>query len=151
MKKILIFFIIFIWRFSFSETKSIYDFFIIKNYKNNPVNIQKLKGNNVLIFFWSSQHSHCIKRLVYSWKIHKKYQKKGLITVSVGLGNRSIEKAILEYRGFNFNITGYSNNTIVREINFHSIPFYMLLSKTGKIIYKGYKNPSDKELSKHLK
>ncbi len=123
--------------------------FFFHTYQGKKIILNKINAP-LLLFVWSSNHSHCIKRLAIPFSIHLKFCKKGLITCAVGLGNRSIEKALLNQKGFKFSYTGFIAPNMLSFFNFHSIPFYVLFSKKGNIIYTGYKSPPENIIKSSL-
>jgi len=123
--------------------------------------------NYVLLDFWASWCSPCIKGLPYLKNIYLKYHNKGLEIIGIS-SDRSIEDwkssinkqqifiwpQVLYIQEFIKFIQGYINKEDIEEkYPTEGIPRYILIDKDGKIIGKwvGYSEENEKDLDKVLK
>ncbi|MDQ2721283.1 MAG: AhpC/TSA family protein [Bacteroidota bacterium] len=133
-----------------NEAKSLYDLSSLDT-SGNKINFKAFKGQYLLIDFWASWCDPCIENLPYLEKLKKEYISDSIQFVSVSLDTRSNDwkKAIEKYhltglqlsdlKGFNGLVPVYCKVVT-------SIPRYVLIDKSGKIINYDTPHPMNPEL-----
>jgi len=142
--------------------------FKTKDVNDKSVALSDYKGQYVLLDFWASWCTGCIKGIPHIKELKEKYQNKGLKVIGV-TSDRSKEdwiKAIEKYK-----ISDWTQIMNVQDIekakqyyiNYEDIkqkyplrdgiPLYILIDKEGKIIKKwnGYSEESGKEMDEVMK
>jgi len=117
--------------------------------KNNVVSLSQFKGKNfVLMHFWATWCSPCVKELPLIAQIDSQYRKLGLRIISIaGKSNKpeDFPKAI-KFHKMNW-IHIYNDEKLVAKYGNTAYPRLILIDKTGLIRYDTYKMKDDSELS----
>lgn len=106
-----------------------------------PLTMSALKGNVVLVDFWTYSCINCIRTLPYITEWDKKYRQNGLVIVGVHSpefefekNRENVENAVKKY-GINYPVALDSN--LATWLNFKNSywPAHYLISKEGKVVY----------------
>mgnify|MGYP001550662044 CR=1 FL=1 len=114
---------------------------IVKDYDGNSQSFTKYRGKVVLLKFWASWCGPCRASLPKTARLNRLYADKGLVIFAVGLGTTSRDKAILKRYGCNLPVTIPGRKYISQiksKFSIRGIPHEILISKTGKILWKGH-------------
>ena len=108
---------------------------------SEPLTIKKLRGNVVLIDFWTYSCINCIRTLPYITAWDKKYRDAGLVIVGVHSPEFEFEKKIdniktaIEKFGIQYPVA--VDNTLSTWQAFHNLywPAHYLIDKEGRVVY----------------
>jgi len=125
---------------------------LLHNTDNKKVNVQFSTNRVTLIDFWASWCLPCIKLLPELKRVLKEYSSTGFNIVSVSLDNNLVnwKKAVVKNGLYwkNFCDVRSFQSDYVNQYGITSIPFSILVDKSGKIVQF---NPSIEELRNYLK
>ncbi len=113
----------------------------VTDWNGNSQSISKYKGKVILLKFWASWCGPCVRSLPKTYRLYQKYGNKGLIIFAVGLGGKYRDKSMLKRKGYTFHVMvdGRSyRSQITSNFKFRGIPHELLISRSGKILFKGH-------------
>lgn len=110
-------------------------------YNSEPLTIAQLRGNVVLVDFWTYTCINCIRTLPYLKAWHQKYKDKGLVIVGVHTPEfefeknpKNVENAIKDF-GLEYPIMQDNDYATWRAYANRYWPAKYLIDKAGKIRY----------------
>lgn len=121
------------------QTQTLAPNFSLQDYHGNRYFLDSLKGNKVLLHFWSSTCAPCIKEVPDLLKLTK--EKKDLIIINISLDTDSIRWISgMERLGIidmvNFCDYNGANGKIATDYHISSIPANYLIDENGNILLK---------------
>ncbi len=114
----------------------------LTNLKGEQINLASLVKNNKLtvVSFWATWCSPCKKELTNIAELYQNWKKDyGVEVVAISTDdarNKDRVRAYAEGVNWPFVILLDPNEDMKRSLNFQSIPYTLLIDKTGKIIYR---------------
>lgn len=131
----------------------------LKTIKGQTVNVKDYSKNGkiTVISFWATWCKPCIKELANVNEVLDEWkQKYGIELVAVSTDNaRNVMKVkpFVDSQGWEFECLLDVNEDLRRAMNTNSIPFTVVLDKTGKIVYThiGYIEGDEVALEEKLK
>jgi thiol-disulfide isomerase/thioredoxin len=130
---------------------------ILYNQEGKEVNIEQFKGKVVYIDFWASWCGPCRQQFPFSKKLHNSMTKKELekivfLYISIDDSEENWKKAIEQnaLEGIHGLSKGGWSSEVCKFFNITSIPRYMILNKSGRIVDENAKRPSDETLKDEL-
>ncbi len=114
----------------------------IKDLKGNKVDISKYSDNGkiTIISFWATWCTPCKKELNNVSEIYEDWIEDydlQLIAISIDDSrNTSKVKSYINGQAWDFEVLLDSNSDLKRALNFQTVPFTLLLDKSGKIVYR---------------
>lgn len=130
---------------------------VLYNTDGKEVHIDRFKGKVVYIDFWASWCGPCRQQFPFSKKLHASLTKKELekivfLYISIDDSEENWKKAIEQngLEGIHGLSKGGWSSEVCRFFNISSIPRYMILNKSGKIVEQDAKRPSDETLKDDL-
>ena len=130
---------------------------VLVDEKGREVYIDQFKGKVVYIDFWASWCGPCRQQFPFSKKLHLSMSKKELekvvfLYISIDDNEENWKRAI-EQNGLE-GIQGISkggwSSEVCKFFNITSIPRYMILNKSGRIVEQDAKRPADESLKDDL-
>ncbi|GEM_PF-2613929 len=115
--------------------------------------LNKLKGDFTYIDFWASWCTPCIAEIPLSKKLKAEFESKGInfIYISTDENPAAWEKTWKKI-GLNpvesYLLPDGNDSELVKKFKISSIPRYILLDRTGKIISEDAPRPSDPKIKK---
>ena len=115
--------------------------------QGNLIELKQFRGKVVLINFWASYLTCSISSLRRAQKMYNKYKSRGaFVVLAVGIGNKHGTgdegriRDINTYKSKNIKLGTaiFLNCLYHRPFGMQFIPYAVLISKTGKIIFKGH-------------
>src|SRR3954471_12921411 len=113
-----------------------------KSTDGTPVSLDKLKGRIVVVDFWATWCGPCMAMADEMVAMNKEYSSKGLQMVGISLDqDRGALDRVVKERKFvwpqYFDGKGWEN-AIWKEWGENGIPFTVLLSPDGQVLWKGH-------------
>lgn len=138
-------------------TKASSNYPVLINQDGKEVYIDQFKGKVVYIDFWASWCGPCRQQFPFSKKLHDSMSKKELdkivfLYISIDDNEATWKKAIEQnsLQGINGISKGGWSSEVCKFFNISSIPRYMILNKSGKVVEQDAKRPSDETLKDDL-
>ncbi|NWJ50599.1 MAG: TlpA family protein disulfide reductase [Bacteroidetes bacterium] len=114
--------------------------------------LAKYKGKVLYVDFWASWCAPCIGEIPYLEKLKEQYANKEVVFISI-----SIDQKFSEWKGkvdqlkidspYSFILANSSNSPLQKSLEIKTIPRFVLIDKTGKIVAKDAIRPSDKNIN----
>ncbi|MDP6457039.1 MAG: TlpA disulfide reductase family protein [Candidatus Marinimicrobia bacterium] len=122
--------------------------------KNTTVR-QLLNDGPLLIDFWALWCAPCLKAMRHLDNFHEKYTKDNLRVLAINLDterSRSKVRSYVRSKGYNFLVALDPVQESYRRLNGNVMPFTVLVSRYGEIVYKhtGYVPGDEKVLEEQI-
>jgi peroxiredoxin len=116
------------------EKITLADNFTLKSQHGENIKLSELRGQVVLLNFWSSQCGTCIKQFANLDKFHSQFSTKGLSILAVNIGS-DLQKITQISRKFkpDFSLLFDPYNAVSAAYNIESLPTYFLIDRDGNI------------------
>jgi thiol-disulfide isomerase/thioredoxin len=125
------------------------DDLLLQNIEGKTFNLSDFKGKVVYLDFWASWCGPCRAEFPYSKAMHDKLtdkQKKKIVFLyaSIDENEDAWKKALekLQLQGENGHLKPAQNAAMMRKLAVSSIPRYVIIDKTGKIVSADAPRPS---------
>lgn len=105
--------------------------------------LSSLKGNVVLVDFWATWCGPCLESMPIIQKIHEDYGPKGLKIMAVTDEARQTVNNFKKDKPYKYPVYLDSDGSANREMGVDALPTAFVISKTGKLLFKG--NPLDRD------
>ena len=114
--------------------------------------LRKYKGDVIYIDIWASWCMPCINELPYLEKLKKQYADKGVVFISLSTDQKFSEwkdksEQLNIDNQFSYIIANYANFSLRKTLDIKTIPRFILIDKTGKIVSKDALRPSNKDVN----
>lgn len=130
---------------------------VLHDISGREVYIEQFKGKVVYVDFWASWCGPCRQQFPFSKKIHESLSAKELekivfLYISIDDIEENWKKAVEQnqLKGINAISRGGWSSEVCKFFNISSIPRYMILDKSGKVVEENAKRPSDETLKEDL-
>lgn len=125
--------------------------FSIQSIDGNQLSLSDLKGNVVLLNFWSLDCGASLKEIPYLNALALELKNSKFVIVNISLDNstsrvKSFLKEIDDFIGFHLIALNGANSEIAEKYNIRSTPHYVLINREGKIKAFSAPNPSHASL-----
>ena len=108
--------------------------FTLKNQHGENIKLSELRGQVVLLNFWSSQCGTCIKQFAKLDKFHSQFSGSGLHILAINIGNDFNKiSQISEKFNPNFSLLFDPYNTASTAYDIESLPTSFLIDRDGNI------------------
>lgn len=115
------------------------------------------KGKITVVSFWATWCKPCQKELEAVSEIYPDWQEDydvQLVAITIDT-RRQLSKvpALVETKGWEFDVLSDANQAMRNALNFQSIPYTLLVDQNGKIVYEhsGYLPGDEFELEEKIK
>ncbi|MGA0560036.1 TlpA family protein disulfide reductase [Larkinella sp. VNQ87] len=122
-----------------------------KSYKNLQELINESPDKAIYVDFWASWCRPCLSELPHSKSLKEEYNKKGIKFIYISIDKyrtaweRSMKQVdISKTESYWLPEAGLSN--IVKQLHIKSIPRYIIMDKTGKVLNYDAPRPSDPKI-----
>lgn len=110
--------------------------------------IKQLKGNIIVLEFWSIYCPPCRKAMPHMVKLHDKYKERNVAFIGLTSDeNTSAVKTFLEKHGVTYPIGVHSSSST--DYGVRGIPHVFLINTKGTVVWEGH--PNSKSFEKELK
>jgi thiol-disulfide isomerase/thioredoxin len=141
-------------KYNLATDKNIIDGLILldKSKSSWSQQLAKYKGKVIYIDFWASWCGPCINEIPFIEKLKKQYVNKDIVFISI-----STDKQFSDWKwkvdqlkianSFSFLLADTDNSPLIKSLEIKTIPRFVLIDKTGKIVSKDAIRPSDKNIN----
>ena len=158
MKRLILFFIIFIGVISLTAQHKSLPNTTIKDLDGNTINIQDINndGNPIILNFWATWCKPCKNELNNIHDVYDEWKEETnvkIIIVSVDDSRSSSKvKPYITSMGWTFEGLSDPNRELARQLNVSTVPHTFLINGDGEIVYehKGYINGDEDELYQQI-
>ena len=120
-------------------------------HNTEALKLDKLKGKVVVLDFWATFSSKCIKSIEYHNELHDKYASKGLVFIGVCATLKSeLLKEVIDDHAPRYPIMVDDDNKTTTAYKPNGFPDYYLIDKAGKLRIADCKNASLEDAIKAL-
>ncbi len=122
-----------------------------KKISNLETLLERNKGKLLVLDFWASWCTPCLKEIPYLKKTIENYSSSNILFISI-----SFDKDLLQWRkavianklpvDFNYTFVNSEKSQFVKKYNIETIPRYIIIGKDGKFINDDAPSPSDAKL-----
>jgi cytochrome c biogenesis protein CcmG/thiol:disulfide interchange protein DsbE len=116
--------------------------FILKNLEGQQVELEKLYGvGPIYISFWATWCKPCVEELLIMQKLYERHKDKGFLLLAINEDKAkglSKVKSFVKGKGFSFPVLLDPDGDVSRKYRVFALPYSVLLSSGGEIVYTGY-------------
>ncbi len=113
--------------------------FTLQSIGKESVSLSNYKGNNpVLLLFWTTWCPYCRDQLMAANRKYPELKKAGveLLAINVAESVGKVDKFV-RLRNLNYPVVLDNNSSVSEAYSVMGVPFYVLIDKEGKILFKG--------------
>jgi thiol-disulfide isomerase/thioredoxin len=122
----------------------------LKSWITGPLTNDDLKGKVILLDFWNTRCSPCIKAHPDLQKTHDAYKDRGLVVIACAGGDERETREYLDKHGYSFP-AGMVSWRMYLDYAVRGNPTYFLIDRTGNLAWGPERRlPTDDELTKLL-
>lgn len=113
--------------------------------------LEKYKGKVIYVDFWASWCSPCVREIPFLEELKEHYANKGVVFISI-----STDQHFSDWKGkvdqlkidspYSFILANSANSALQKSLEIKTIPRFVLIDKTGKIVVKDAIRPSNKNI-----
>lgn len=107
--------------------------FRLDDLEGNEFQLQKLRGDVVLLDFWASWCPPCRKSMPLVEKLHQEYRDKGLVVLGVNHEEPSIARGFLRENGFGFPTLVDASGETFNRYGVTAIPTTYFIDRSGRV------------------
>jgi peroxiredoxin len=99
----------------------------------------------VLLFFWTTWCPYCLKKLQFLNQEYVNIEKDGVVLLAVNVGERrsAVERLVRNYK-IAYNVLLDEDSVATDGYHILGVPTFILIDKSGVILYKGNEYPQGK-------
>jgi len=130
--------------------------FNYRNYKGNKTKLESFKGKYVYIDIWATWCGPCVREIPFLQKVEERYHDKNIVFVSISIDKQADfskwEKMVKEKNlgGVQLIADNDWNSDFAKSFAVTSIPRFILIDPSGKVVKAAAERPSNPELLKEL-
>lgn len=119
--------------------------FVLENIDGDIVELSEHIGEGpILISFWATWCKPCKEELPHVQELLEKYEEKGLTVFAISTDSeKSVAKVkpYIKSHNYTFEVLLDTNSEVARSYYVRSVPFTLIIDKSGKIVYQqlGYR------------
>ncbi|WP_435167577.1 TlpA family protein disulfide reductase [Paenibacillus glycanilyticus] len=123
------------------------DDFTLKDLDGKEVTLSGLKGKPVYINFWATWCKWCDKEMPALEKVYQDYKDKGLVVLSVDVGEEhgEVAKYIAE-KQYHFPVVLDSDKSVTYAYGIKSIPVSILVNESGDVVFRRVGHMTEEEM-----
>jgi len=114
--------------------------------------LAKHKGKVIYVDFWASWCGPCINELPALEKLKEQYVKKGVVFISISTDDQftawksKVDQLKMDSL-YSFLLANNKTSQLIKSLDIKTIPRFLLIDKTGKIVSKDAPRPSEKNIN----
>jgi thiol-disulfide isomerase/thioredoxin len=130
--------------------------FNYRNYKGDKTRLESFKGKYVYIDIWATWCGPCVREIPFLQKIEERYHDKNIVFVSISIDKQADfykwEKMVKEKNlgGVQLIADNDWNSDFAKSFGVTSIPRFILIDPSGKVVKAVAERPSNPELLNEL-
>jgi thiol-disulfide isomerase/thioredoxin len=109
---------------------------------DNEVHISAFRGKVVVVSFWASWCTYCLKELPVLEKVQQVVGKSRIEVVAVNIDRDRGDYLAMrrQLKNFQFTMTRDDRQAVAKLYGANALPFLLMISKDGRVahLYKGY-------------
>ncbi|QUM81545.1 TlpA family protein disulfide reductase [Moritella sp. 5] len=111
--------------------------FVLPGIDNTQVNLEDYRGKVVLVDFWASWCTPCIRSFPWMEEMVEKYGEKGFVVIAINMDQESIlaTKFLQRYPN-KLTIAFDPQGVVAEQYEIMGLPNSFILNKKGEIVYK---------------
>jgi len=111
--------------------------FVLPGINNTQVNLEDYRGKVVLVDFWASWCTPCIRSFPWMEEMVEKYGEKGFVVIAINMDQESIlaTKFLQRYPN-KLTIAFDPQGVVAEQYEIMGLPNSFILNKKGEIVYK---------------
>ena len=111
--------------------------FVLPGIDNTQVNLEDYRGKVVLVDFWASWCTPCIRSFPWMDEMVEKYGEKGFVVIAINMDQESIlaTKFLQRYPN-KLTIAFDPQGVVAEQYEIMGLPNSFILNKKGEIVYK---------------
>ncbi len=119
--------------------------FVLENIDGDVIELNEHIGEGpILISFWATWCKPCKEELPHVQELLEKYEEKGLTVFAISTDSeKSVAKVkpYIKSHNYRFEVLLDTNSEVARSYYVRSVPFTLIIDKSGKIVYQqlGYR------------
>ena len=119
--------------------------FVLENIDGDVIELNEHIGEGpILISFWATWCKPCKEELPHVQELLEKYEEKGLTVFAISTDSeKSVAKVkpYIKSHNYTFEVLLDTNSEVARSYYVRSVPFTLIIDKSGKIVYQqlGYR------------
>lgn len=128
--------------------------FALRSLAGGNVRLSEYQGNVVLLGFWARWCGDCRQAMQAMDVIHKKYQRAGLVTLGINVGDSEEQAAAMARSlGLEFPVLLDTTKAASSEFNLKSMPMLLLIDRGGRIreTYAGFERGQELLITEKLR
>lgn len=125
--------------------------FVLSDVDGNKISLESLKGKVVLLNFWATWCSYCVREMPSLQSLHRKYGKNGLVILTVNLEDAQTAKDFMRAKGFTFKAVVDEESRVSDLYGVEVLPTTIIINRDGNIANRLEGARSELELLTFLK
>jgi TonB family protein len=110
--------------------------FALNDLDGNKIELQKLRGKVVLLYFWDSRCNRCVAVLPDIKRLHQDFKDKGLVTLGVDGENAQDAREFVKNKGYSFATLIDEGREVSRKYEVSEMPNFIIINREGKIKWR---------------
>jgi peroxiredoxin len=128
--------------------------FALRSLSGGNIRLSEYRGSVVLLGFWARWCGDCRQAMQALDVVNKKYQRAGLVTLSINVGDTEEQAAAMAHSlGLEFPVLVDTSKTASSQFNLKSMPLLLLIDREGRIrqTYAGFERGQEMLITEKLR
>jgi peroxiredoxin len=128
--------------------------FALRSLTGGNVRLSEYRGSVVLLGFWARWCGDCRQAMQALDEVHKKYQRAGLVTLGINVGDTAEQAAAMARSlGLEFPVLIDTTKTASSQFNLKSMPLLLLIDREGRVrdSYAGFERGQELLITEKLR
>jgi len=128
--------------------------FALRSLGGGNVRLSEYRGSVVLLGFWARWCGDCRQAMQALDEVHKKYQRAGLVTLALNVGDTEEQAAAMAHSlGLTFPVLVDTTKAASSQFNLKSMPLLLLIDREGRVrdSYAGFERGQELLITEKLR